>query len=109
MTDLIVGEVVKLKSGGHDMTVQEVTEDAIACIWSDGNRVRSEKFNPSLLSKSGAVTAVNRRIVYSDKGVDELVAEIRLAGTSTDDTGFYITDEGLRSILKRELGPNKSN
>jgi len=41
MTDFAIGEVVKLKSGGHEMTVQEITEDGAKFIWSEGKRVRS--------------------------------------------------------------------
>jgi uncharacterized protein YodC (DUF2158 family) len=31
--DLKPGDVVILKSGGHPLTVAEVNEDAIACLW----------------------------------------------------------------------------
>src|ERR1700682_1334916 len=31
MTDFAIGEVVRLKSGGHGMTVQEATEDGTKC------------------------------------------------------------------------------
>jgi uncharacterized protein YodC (DUF2158 family) len=31
--DLKPGDVVILKSGGHPLTVAEVNEDAIACMW----------------------------------------------------------------------------
>ena len=92
------------------MTVQEIKEDGVTCIWSDGKRVRSEIFNPSLtITKSGAITAINIRIVYSDKDVDELAAEMRHAGTATDDNGFYIADEQARLTLKRRLGPEKQS
>jgi uncharacterized protein YodC (DUF2158 family) len=30
------GDVVILKSGGHPMTVAEVNDDAIACLWMGG-------------------------------------------------------------------------
>jgi len=35
--DLKPGDVVTLKSGGHPITVAEVNEDAIACLWMGGD------------------------------------------------------------------------
>ena len=34
--DLKPGDVVILKSGGHPMTVAEVHNDAVACLWMGG-------------------------------------------------------------------------
>ncbi len=34
--DLKQGDVVILKSGGHPMTVAEVHDDAVACLWMGG-------------------------------------------------------------------------
>jgi uncharacterized protein YodC (DUF2158 family) len=34
--DLKPGDVVMLKSGGHPITVAEVNDDAIACLWMGG-------------------------------------------------------------------------
>ena len=34
--DLKPGDVVILKSGGHSMTVAEVKDGAIACVWMGG-------------------------------------------------------------------------
>ena len=34
--DLKLGDVVILKSGGHPMTVAEVHDDAVACLWMGG-------------------------------------------------------------------------
>jgi uncharacterized protein YodC (DUF2158 family) len=34
--DLKPGDVVMLKSGGHPVTVAEVNEDAIVCLWMGG-------------------------------------------------------------------------
>jgi uncharacterized protein YodC (DUF2158 family) len=36
MMGLKPGDVVVLKSGGHPMTVVEVNNDAIACLWMGG-------------------------------------------------------------------------
>src|SRR3977135_1912720 len=106
MTNFAIGEVVKLKSGGHEMTVQEIMEDGAKCIWSDGKRVRSESFHPTLLIARGApITGINIRIVYPDKDIEEMVAEMRRVSKAKDDTGFHVEDEMARTILKRSLGP----
>ena|SRR6266849_8296110 len=106
MTDFAIGEVVKLKSGGHEMTVQEITEDGAKCIWSDGKRVRSELFHPTLLiARSAPITGIDIRIVYPDKDIEEMVAEMRRVSKAQDDTGFHVEDEAARAILKRRLGP----
>ena len=34
--ELKPGDVVTLKSGGHPLTVLEVKEDAVACLWMGG-------------------------------------------------------------------------
>lgn len=34
--ELKPGDVVTLKSGGHPLTVVEVNEDAVACLWMGG-------------------------------------------------------------------------
>jgi uncharacterized protein YodC (DUF2158 family) len=34
--DLKSGDVVILKSGGHPMTVAEVSKDAVTCLWMGG-------------------------------------------------------------------------
>ena len=40
--DMKPGDVVTLKSGGHPLTVAEVNEDAVACLWmgSEGELFR---------------------------------------------------------------------
>src|SRR5580700_5555729 len=106
MTDFAIGEVVKLKSGGHEMTVQEITEDGAKCIWSEGKRVRSESFHPTLLIlRDPPVTRIERLIVYPDRDIEEIVAEMRHASKAQDDIGFHVEDETARAILKRHLGP----
>jgi uncharacterized protein YodC (DUF2158 family) len=106
MADFAVGDVVQLKSGGHDMTVDAITEGGVTCMWSDGKHVWSQTINPALLAKSGAPSVIERRIVCGDKCVDEIVSEMRDAGTAAADGSFNITDEQARLILKRRLGPD---
>jgi uncharacterized protein YodC (DUF2158 family) len=45
------GDVVRLRSGGADMTVEAVTSDYAECVWSDGKRVYRDTFKLSLLYK----------------------------------------------------------
>jgi uncharacterized protein YodC (DUF2158 family) len=72
MTDFAIGDVVKLKSGGHEMTVQEITEDSAKCIWSDGKQVRSGSFHRTLLiARNAPITKINIRIVYPDKDIED--------------------------------------
>jgi uncharacterized protein YodC (DUF2158 family) len=104
MADLKIGEVVTLKSGGHEMTVQEITEDGARCIWSEGKRVRSESFHPTLLIARGApITRIERWILDPVGDIEEMVAEMRRVSKAQDDTGFHVEDETARAILKRRL------
>jgi uncharacterized protein YodC (DUF2158 family) len=113
MTDLAIADVVKLKTGGHDMTVEAITEDGVTCTWSDGKQLRSRTINPALLAKSeaksGAIGVIERVIVYGDKYIDEIVSEMRDAGTAATDGTFHITDEQARLVLKRWLGPDATS
>jgi uncharacterized protein YodC (DUF2158 family) len=105
MADFAIGEVVKLKSDGHEMTVQQITEDGVKCIWSDGKRFKCESFHPTLLmARSQPITRINRVIVSPDKHIAEMVAEMRRASRAQDDSGFHVEDETARAILKRYLG-----
>jgi uncharacterized protein YodC (DUF2158 family) len=105
MTDFAIGEVVKLKSGGHEMTVKETAEDGTKCIWSDGKRVRSETFQPTLLvARDAPITEIRLVAVYPDKDIEEMVAEMRRVSKAQDDTGFHVEDETARAILQCYLG-----
>ncbi len=49
-----IGDVVCLKSGGPDMSVEQVTNDEIVCIWFDeGRRIKERAFDPRLLEVGG--------------------------------------------------------
>ena len=43
------GDVVQLKSGGPIMTVEEVSEGGVFCIWFDGKKKCSDTSNPATL------------------------------------------------------------
>lgn len=106
MTEFSIGQVVKLNSGGHDMTVQEAVEENINCIWSDGKMMRSASFDKRLLvARDAPITGINIILVYSDNDVDEIVTQMRRASRASDEVGFHINDDEARKILKRRLGP----
>lgn len=45
------GDVVKLKSGGAEMTVESLNAGYADCVWSDGKKVYRDTFKVSLLVK----------------------------------------------------------
>ncbi|MDL5036851.1 DUF2158 domain-containing protein [Comamonas sp. Y6] len=58
MTNLVVGEVVRLNSGGPVMTVQAINvkdafgkDGAVECVFFDGSKRLEEVFQPQLLTK----------------------------------------------------------
>ena len=52
MMDLKPGDVVVLKSGGHSMTVTEVKDDAVACVWMGGEGdLFRETLSPAVLEQ----------------------------------------------------------
>jgi hypothetical protein len=71
-----------------------------------GWRQRCEDPIPTLLiARDAPITGINIRIVYPDKDIEEMVAEMRRVSKAQDDTGFHVEDETARAILKRRLGP----
>jgi uncharacterized protein YodC (DUF2158 family) len=52
--DLKPGDVVELKSGGPDMTIETVGHDGrVACVWFDGNQEKRALFQSTSLKKKG--------------------------------------------------------
>ena len=50
--ELKVGDVVRLKSGGPEMTVEEISENKyITCVWFERNMVRTHAFRTELLER----------------------------------------------------------
>lgn len=53
MSDLKAGDIVRLKSGGPDMTVEYVDTELsrCRCSWFDGKKLSHEFFQPEALEK----------------------------------------------------------
>ena len=53
MTDKFeVGDVVKLKSGGEKMTIEEIEDDGyVSCVWFEGSQVQRGSFAAATLQK----------------------------------------------------------
>ena len=47
----VVGDVVQLKSGGEAMTIEEIDDDDISCVWFEGKRVQRATFVAATLKK----------------------------------------------------------
>ena len=47
----VVGDVVKLQSGGEAMTVEEVDGDDISCVWFESKSVQRGCFDAGTLKK----------------------------------------------------------
>jgi uncharacterized protein YodC (DUF2158 family) len=47
----VVGDVVQLKSGGEAMTIEEIDDDDISCVWFEGKRVERATFVAATLKK----------------------------------------------------------
>jgi uncharacterized protein YodC (DUF2158 family) len=45
------GQLVMLKSGGPEMTVESVGENGVVCIWFDGKRRARDTFPPEVLKR----------------------------------------------------------
>ena len=53
MTNFKPGDVVRLKSGGPPMTVEQEEGEGYKCVWFEGKKRNSEWFHRDLLEKSG--------------------------------------------------------
>ncbi|HEX3666388.1 MAG TPA: DUF2158 domain-containing protein [Rhizomicrobium sp.] len=61
-----IGDLAVLKSGGVTMTVEEVSDDSVGCVWSDGKRVFREEFHPDTLME-GPPTTLEGLLAELDK------------------------------------------
>lgn len=57
-----VGTVVKLKSGGPDLTVAAIDGDTVTCSWFDGARLREAKFLAGMLEEPRDLTELLERL-----------------------------------------------
>lgn len=52
MAEFIVGDVVKLKSAGPDMTIAKINDSSLECTWFDQKgELKSENFIAEILEK----------------------------------------------------------
>ena len=68
MSDLKVGDVVRLKSGGPVMTVAKMGDGYVICQWFDEKKMRRANFPPDALTTDTDGTTVT---VMLDDGSDE--------------------------------------
>lgn len=52
MSTFIIGETVKLKSGGPVMTVAEVEGEEVVCLWFEKSQQHKQRFPAATLIKS---------------------------------------------------------
>ena len=45
------GDVVRLKSGGPDMSVEMISKDQVMCTWFNGKKTESQEFDQAVLEK----------------------------------------------------------
>lgn len=64
MSDLSIGDVVQLKSGGPRMTVESVDDDWVDCVWFEKNNAHRQSFGAALLTKCGPGAAFGVVPVY---------------------------------------------
>ena len=57
-----VGDVVQLKSGSEKMTVEEIDDGEVSCVWFVGNLPQRASF-PSTTLKKAESSSGSRRIV----------------------------------------------
>jgi uncharacterized protein YodC (DUF2158 family) len=71
-----VGDTVRLKSGGHLMTVASMDENSVTCDWSVRSDIRSKSFPAAELEKAdtpppplATAELVQSTILYEDTGI----------------------------------------
>ena len=69
--DLKPGDVVILKSGGHPMTVAEVHDDAVACLWMGGEGDLFRETLPLIALESADIDEPDEEEDEEDENEDE--------------------------------------
>ena len=66
-----VGNVVKCKSGGPDMTVECYSKKSVKCIWFNGNEIRKDSFEQDTLVLVPGANSVNKEKVPAKVSKEE--------------------------------------
>lgn len=56
---LSVGDVVRIKSGGKTMTIEEIEGSEVFCVWFVGDQPQRGSFNAATLVKHDPMTGVS--------------------------------------------------
>ena len=67
---IVEGEVVQLRSGGQMMTIEEVGENLVACVWFEKGTVRRTQFPPHVLKRGTDAHMILRIEGFSEEGSD---------------------------------------
>jgi uncharacterized protein YodC (DUF2158 family) len=75
------GDVVQLKSGGYEMTVEGVDRDSITCAWHDRNgHLRHYAFYPTLLRLAGSSSSSDNQAMIEQ--IVRAMTERKISGNS---------------------------
>jgi uncharacterized protein YodC (DUF2158 family) len=65
-----VGDVVRLKSGGHLMTVASIDEGSVACDWSVRGDIKSKSFPPAELEEADPPISLEQMVLRAHELVE---------------------------------------
>jgi uncharacterized protein YodC (DUF2158 family) len=80
MTDPVlftVGDVVRLKSGGHLMTVASIDEGSVACDWSVRGDIKSKSFPAAELEEANPPISLEEILRKADELKNDQCAKSR--------------------------------
>lgn len=108
--EFTVGAIVKLNSGGHQMTVSKVDATEIECVWSDGKKTRREIFSCNLLSDASTPQSLSIHFTPSLANIDDVIQELRALPSPVEgEAVLHVTQEQMREILRRRFVHPNSN
>ncbi|MES2205997.1 MAG: DUF2158 domain-containing protein [Pseudomonadota bacterium] len=93
--NLMIGNVVKLKSGSEPMTIQRIEDDEVLCAWFEGHTIQHETFAYNTLkeyvrpleskwwtlAKGGAkaISSLSKELHISNKN-ENVISQDKLVG-----------------------------